>query len=331
MNTSQTDSDNASDDIFDPEIIYCVTKVTIEPFITCIFDKDKYEKGNDYTIAYLESVENRYLCVAFGEELTPSHIGSTKNIIVKKSNHHVMGTILVVGYKGGTILLNNPLTNISTMYYAYINSLTESPSFKKVVLIPETEKHSLESQKDKIYISNVDTVVYKPVDGIPIIEIERIPVGSWFPTKEIYPKRVPVKGWKEPPPRSPLRIKIDEDISVPEFIKSWSNSSTTQPEFLTNSLPSINEETETVKDIEIVEVIVHRSPPQPPTPRPISVSISVLPKTTRSDLTEDEPVRCCCVKYFLIPLYEWFVTKLKSLESKPSIHPIANQSNNELP
>lgn len=311
MSTPQADYDNSSDDIFDPEIIYCVTKITIEPFITCIFDKDKYEKGNDYTIAYLESVENRYLCVAFGEELSPSQIGTSENVIVKKGNHHTMGTVLVVGHKGGTILLNNPLTNISTMYYAYINSLNTSPSFKKVVLIPEKERHSFVSQKDKIYISNVDTVIYKPGSGIPSIEIERVPIGSWSPTMEIYPKRVSVKGWKiQEPPKSPIRIKIDEN---PIVLVS---------EFMTSSLPSINEDTE------IVDVYVHRLSPHHVTPRPVHVSIPVLPSTIRSDSKEDGPVGCCCVKYFLIPLYDWFVTKLKSLKSKPPVGPI---SENELP
>lgn len=267
MITPQADSEELSDDIFDHEIIYCVTKVTIEPFVTCIFDKEKYEAGNDYEISYIESTTNRYLCIAFGEELTPSQ---SENIIVK-GTHHLMGTVLIAGHKGGSIHLNNPLTNISTMYYSYINSLNECPSFKKVDLIPENERHSTESQKDKIYISSTDTIFHKLSEST----IERVPIGSWFSTRETYPKRVLIKGWGV----QDVKTKIDDH------------------EFMTSSLPAINE------DEEIVEVIVHST-----TPIPI-----VEPPPDE----QEDPVHCCCVKYFLIPLYNWFVTKLKSLKSKP--------------
>lgn len=275
-----------SDDIFDPEIIYCVTKVTIEPFITCIFDKNTYEKGDDYTVAYIESIENKFLCLAFGEELTIS--GSlAKNVVVTKGNR-LMGTVIIVGHKGGTILFNNPLTNISIMYYAYIGSMSETPQFKKISLIHDEDRHSLSSQKDKIYISNIENLSYKPsIKGVPSIEIECVPIGSWVPSHEIYPKRYVLKGWKASP--NPLSIKIDEIVQEPI------------PEFMSDSLPSINE------DVEVIH---------PPTPRP-PIPPSIQPQ---QKISEEDLVRCCCVKYFFSPLYKWFVTKIKSISKKPNTH-----------
>ena len=41
MSALQIDS---SDDIFDPEIIYCITKIVFEPFIESITDDEQYNK-----------------------------------------------------------------------------------------------------------------------------------------------------------------------------------------------------------------------------------------------------------------------------------------------
>ena len=295
----------SDEDIFNPEIIYCVTKVTIEPFISCIFDKHKYEAGDDYTLAYIESEEKNFLCIAFGEELNVSQFGSINNAVVKKGTHHSMGTVLIIGHKGGTIFLNNPLTNISTMYYSYINNISDSPQFKKIPLIEDEEKQYISSQKDKIYISNTDTLNYTMSnDGIPSIEIRHVPICSWSPSKEIYPKISIIKGWKMNESIGStiltdyLRDKPFPSVKIDKIIQSPPH------ELMTDSLPYI------IEDVEIVDVISYS---RPPTPYP-KLDIVVLPDKERSDI-EDESVSCCCLKYF-IPIYRSVVFKIKSIGEK---------------
>lgn len=288
-----------SDDIFDSEIIYCVTKIIIEPFITCIFDKDKYEKGDDYTVDYLESTETKYLCIAFGDELTVSKMGLSKNITIKKGSH-AMGTIFVVENRGGNIILNNPLTNISTMYYDYVDKITDTPVFKKIILISEKDRHNVVSQKNKIYISNTEKISHTNND-IPCIEIERIPVGSWFQTQEVYPKRVIVRGWKKQDECSPhLIIKIDEDILIHKIDESTN---------IENPPSSINE------DVEVVVVHI-------PTPRPLShITVPVQSNIFKS--LNHEETMCCCFK-FLIPIYNWFISKVSKVSGKKITPHLAN-------
>lgn len=114
-------------DIFDPEIIYCINKIIIKPFIS-----------------------NKYLRISFGEELL---VDLPFTLIDKMESS--IGTIFTIQSNGGVINLRQPLTDISYMYYSYTDGLScnKLEFFKKTKLINVYGKIS-----DTIYISITEGV-----------------------------------------------------------------------------------------------------------------------------------------------------------------------------
>ena len=265
---------DSDENIFDPEIIYYVTKIIIEPFITCNYDRDKYKNGEDCVFSFSKSSSSnsdnpKYLCISFGEELS---ISNSSFGIVKKGTHKSLGTIFIFNENGGEIILNRPLTNIASLYYSYIHSSEEFHDFKKTILISESDRK--ESQNKTIYILNVDKIIYK--EDIRMLEIERIPIGRWIQSSEEYPNQIEIKGYNN------KIIKYGES-PLAEIMSESKDSY----DYMDNSLPNI--------DDEIVNNI------HPPTPRP--QQINELEEKGVNDVETDSNVAKTqnfgCIKYFL--------------------------------
>lgn len=262
---------DSDENIFDPEIIYYITKIIIEPFITCNYDRDKYKNGEDCVISFDKSSDKssdnpKYLCVSFGEELL---IDNSSIGIIKKGNHKSLGTIFIFDQNGGSIILKRPLTNISSLYYSYIHTLNELHDFKKTILISDFERK--EHQSKTIYISNVDKIIYK--EDIHVLEIDKTPIGKWNPSKDEYPNQIEIKGFKCQD--SPL-AEIMSDTKESLVVESSSDFS----DNMGNSLPNI--------DDEIVNNI-----------RPLSSGNNPLDQKHPHNIQPDvDDEKCCCIKYF---------------------------------
>ena len=190
-------------DIFDPEIIYCVNKIVIEPFINLNFD-----------ISIDRSTRKRFLCISFEEELMIDIENTSRNFIMKNGKTISGGSFVVVHNHGGEIYLLNPLTSLSSFYYCFIYSLSDTPEFKPIIVDYKED----ETRNRCIYISSIEEVCYTGMNE-PIIHL--IPKIRWSPTKQIYPQHL-----KRELNNNLIRIQND-------FLNSPS------PEYMSDSLPSI--------------------------------------------------------------------------------------------
>ena len=108
---------SSDEDYFDTEIIYCIKKIIIEPFVI------------NYTSSYKRS--SKYLHISFGEDLIVQN--EKKNNLIKKYSDSAFGTIFVTGSNGCILDFNTPVININKLYYCYTDSLNETTMFSPLV------------------------------------------------------------------------------------------------------------------------------------------------------------------------------------------------------